>query len=264
MQSAKEVDVDFTGTSTQTILFDDDFEAQKSNIQLTESYINKLGNGEISVQGTSYVWRGVEFTFIFENLLSDFSFNSRARVFSEIETFAKWVKKITENGDLKKWNVILAGNGKAGDSSKDDIWEIGLHSVGKVNRSKKVLKNSTEDTINIGVLRTPSDLLADVYASRLTDISRNLLNKTTRMEKINEIRIESGVDDNPQLLIYRINKDSEARDKSKKENTRKDLNAVSDLIGLCITLPGINRKRLARSLTIDIEQKDNVEEWGEE
>lgn len=264
MQRAKEVDIDFTGTSTQTILFDNEMKILNGNIELTEEFINGLEDGEVSVQQSSYVWRNVKFKTIMDKLLSQFKFNRMTRVFNDIKSFSEWVYKITERGDLKDWNVIVAGNGTIGKVPVDKSWDIGTYTVGKVNRSRKVLKNSDDKTINIGVLRTPTDLLADVYADRLSHESKNMLSKTNTMDKINEIRKESGVDNNPQLLIYRINKDSEARVNSKEKGIRKDLEAVSDIIGLCITLPGISNKRLAQSLTIEIKQEKTSDEWGEE
>ncbi len=38
MQSAEEIDLDFSGTSSQTILFDDDVASQRKNIEVTECF----------------------------------------------------------------------------------------------------------------------------------------------------------------------------------------------------------------------------------
>lgn len=264
MQSAQEVDVDYTGTSTQTILFENDIKILSSNISITEEFIYKLGEGKVSDLKSSYIWKNIKFERILEDFLSEFIFHSRSRVFNEIEIFSEWVKEITERGDLKDWNIIVAGNGNVGIDSKENDWKIGEYSIGKVNRSRKILKKSDDETINIGVLRTPKDLLADVEFAKLSSSSIELLKNPIKSEVIDEIRKEAEVEDNPQLIIYRIDKDSEARSKSKKDGLRKDLNSIEDIIGLCITLPGIRRNRMAQSLTIRLSQKKPNDEWGEE
>lgn len=250
MQSAKEFDIDYTGTSTQTILFENNEDILRNNISVTDDFIKGLDQGRVSDLESSYVWENINYKIIKENFLKKFQFHNRARVFNDIDVFSEWVEEIADRGDLANWNIIVAGNGKIDHLKDDSKWIIGDKAVGKVNRSRKILKNSDDETINIGVLRTPSDLLADVKLDRISAESKGLIRNTISNDKINEIRKEAGVDGNPQIIIYRINRNSVARETSKE--TRKDLNAVEDIIGVCITLPGINSKSIAQSLTIKI------------
>lgn len=87
MQSAQEVDIDYTGTSTQTILFDNDYETLSRNIEITEEFIKGLGKGSESDLKLSYIWKNIRYDSIIEPFLSKFKFHNRSRVFNEIETF---------------------------------------------------------------------------------------------------------------------------------------------------------------------------------
>lgn len=265
MQSALEIDIDYTGTSSQTILFENNHNILFENIKCVEDFIQVLGRSEISCMESSHVWRNVDFNLINSQLFNKYKAHDRSRVFNDISTFAEWVKTLTESGALGSWNIILAGNGQISSLENESIWDINGIKVGKVNRSRKIIRNSSDNTINIGVLRSPKDLLADVHIDKLSDSSKNLLFTTVKAGKINEIRKESGIDNNPQLIIYRINKDSKARTGYVNDNIlRVDLNAVEDIIGLCVTLPGISKNRMAQTLTIRIDQDKNDEEWVEE
>lgn len=259
MQSAIEFDIDYTGTSTQTILFENNENLLRNNIDTAHEFIRVLGEGRISDLESSYVWENIDFKIIKENFLDKFHFHNRARVFNNIEVFSDWVEEITKRGDLSNWNIIVAGNGKIGQIDEESKWTVGNITVGKVNRSRKVL-NTADDLINIGVLRAPSDLMADVKLNAISTKSRETLKNVISIDKINEIRKEAGVDSNPQFILYRINKDSKARVASKEK--RKDLEAVEDIIGVCITLPGINSKSIAQSLTIKIDPQRLVTDEG--
>ena len=65
-------------------------------------------------------------------------------------------------------------------------------------------------------------------------------------------RDKSGLETTPQLIIYRIDKDSKANSK-----TREDLNAVEDIVGLCIYIPG-GRIGTNYVSTISINLKNDV------
>lgn len=261
MQGAEEIEMDFTGTSSQTIIFDNDASILKHNIDVTEKFINRLGAGEISHLETALVWQNIEFTQIMEELLKDFKFHRRSRVFNELDAFAEWVKKVSFNQNLSNWNIIAAGLGKV-NQYNEKSWLLTGGSVGKINRSRK--KGYDENTINIGVLRAPKDLLADVDPQKISQTALEKINTAIAAEDVELIRTEAGLERTPQLIIYRIAKDSTARQKT--EN-REDLNAAEDIIGLCISIPGVKpRTGIAGALTVKI-NKDRLtvdENWGDE
>jgi hypothetical protein len=259
MQSAEEIDIDYTGTSTQTILFENNETVLKKNIHTVERFIGNIDSFEESDLESAFVARNIDFKIIKKEIFDKFEFHRRARVFNEIDVFSKWVLGLNKEEKLKKWNVIVAGNGKVNSSDIDNPWKLNIGSIGKVNRSRKKLKNQKEETINIGALRAPIDLLADLKINELSYEYQEKIKHNISNREIENIRKESGIEDIPQLIIYRIDKNSEPRKNSK---TRKSLNAVEDIIGLCITLPGVNRNRLAKTLTIKLDGREVKDEWG--
>ena len=67
-------------------------------------------------------------------------------------------------------------------------------------------------------------------------------------------RDKSGLEITPQLLIYRVDKDSKARGAGL---TRVDLNAPEDLIGICLYIPG-GRIGTSYASTISIKMSNDV------
>lgn len=261
MQSAIEIEYDFTGTSSQTISFDNDEMVLRNNLNVAESFINGLDEGKVSHLKSAYVWNNIKFSTIYQKLLQPFRFQAGARVFNDLDTFAEWVNKVSVTEDLKDWNVILAGLGDVTKLNDTAEWRLKYGSVGKINRSRKI--HSNNKVINIGVLRAPKDVFADVPPEFLPE------KDTVNAIEIEKVRRGAGLDRTPQLIIYRINKDSKARDQSQKsadKPVRYDLNAVEDIIGLCLIIPG-NRSngKKAKALTVKINKTVMVEEiWGDE
>jgi hypothetical protein len=244
-QSAEEVDFDYTGSSTQTILFNNDKDEQRQNLYIMDDFLEQLSQGELR-QNNRLLWRSVKFSYIAEHLLKRMTFHEKTRIFNnkELDPFIEWVTSKTEEGLLDNWNVIVAGKSIAG-LDEDKIWEIpSVGKVGKVTRTRK--SSSTEKGfINIGALRAPADLYADVNKDKLSQEERKELDKSSpSIKRIGEIRKSAGLEHTPQLIIYRIDKDSKAKEYSSDENNpknaRKDLNAKEDIIGLCIRIPGID------------------------
>ena len=64
-------------------------------------------------------------------------------------------------------------------------------------------------------------------------------------------REEDGLGNNPQLIIYRIDKDSTYQGNAL--GSRRDLNAADDLIGINISIPGnTSEESLGKSIQIKI------------
>lgn len=240
-QAAEEVDIDFTGSRIQTILFDDDKDIQHKNIEKTENLIRNLGEGESPKN--KIIWRNVDFNLISE-YLKNMQFNPSVRLFNEkqIDPFIEWIKSKSEEHKLNNWNIVLSGN-EPNYNKPDTVWEVPENKpVGKVNRSAK---SREKDTVNIGVLRDPADLYADVKLEELSEETREKMMKGTLMSKdVDLVRYEAGMQDTPLLIIYRINKKSTSKKKSNGENPggRQDLNTAEDLIGLCINIPGVGSR----------------------
>ena len=137
-------------------------------------------------------------------------------MFNEIEVFSEWVESVSSDEGLTDWNVIVAGVGLANDEKRhpSKSWFLRNGSVGKVNRTRNVSSASRPTMINIGVLGAPRDLLADTW-DRLPQDIRTAAEQSTDTAFYRAERSKVGLDKTPQLIIYRIDKDSRLTQKSK-------------------------------------------------
>ena len=249
MQSARPADMDLSGQYSQTYLFYNDKEILKSNINVVTKFIEGLGKPEGRKPCNKHaentlIWRNIPFTKIYQ-MLKEYRAPKRLMVFNDIdiEGVADWINKMTSEGKLTDWNVVVAGT-----ASKEKIWKLTYGEIGKVRRTRK--KNYTDkNIINIGVLRDPKDLIADVD---LEGKDAGLINRVMKFkaQDAKSIRSEAGLNMTPQLLIYMIDKDS----KADSESNREDLNAPEDIVGLCLNIPGGKRgTNYAAKITIRLE-----------
>lgn len=252
MQSAEPTDVDFSGSFNQTYLFDNNAEVLKSNMKKAKEFIRSLGQPEKRKECNSHasnviIWRNVEFSLV-KKFLLEYKFNQRLSVFNDISSVITWIEKISLEGKLENWNVVLAGKV----SDENSVWESPVGPINKVSRTRKVLKNEADTVINIGVLSDPKDIIADVdLDGQPQEIADKISGFKSKYAK--EIRSLAGLDTIPQLIIYIIDKDSKV---AKKSQTREDLNAVEDIIGICLNIPG-GKRGTDYTATISIHMKNN-------
>lgn len=242
MQSAVASDMDFTGSFNQTYLFDNDSEVLCKNMKVFINMIQSLGKpadpSHFRMQANNcYIWEDVDFSKI-KSFLLEYHYEQRLKVFNNIKELVKWISKMTKDGKLNTWNVVLAGTGKVGKAGKKSL-QIGDLIINKVERSRKAVET---DYINIGVLQAPADIIADINIDRLNEEQRINLTRATSTNKqyisYKQIREKCGYEMTPQLLLYVIDKDSKARSES-----RRDLGADEDIVGLCLNIPGGGRDR---------------------
>lgn len=253
MQSAKATDMDFSGSFNQTYLFDNDVNILQNNLESVEDFITSLGQPEIHKEcnkkhaNNSIIWRNVDFSLVKE-FLQRYKFNQRLGVFNDISSVITWIEKITMEGKLENWNVVLAGKG----SNKNLVWNSPVGPVNKVSRTRKKVKNESDTVINIGVLRDPKDVIADVdLEGQYRDVIDKIASFKSKYAK--EIRSLAGLDSTPQLLIYVIDKNSKV---VKKSETREDLNAVEDIVGICLNIPG-GKRGTDYTATVSIHMQNN-------
>lgn len=235
MQSAKPTDMDFSGSFNQTYLFDNDAKILRKNIIAVEEFIRLLGAPEKNKECNAHanntiIWRNVHFSKV-KDFLKKYKFNQRLGVFNDIDSVISWVEKITTDGKLDAWNIVLAGKG----SDRNSVWKSPAGPVNKVSRTRKKPKNEADTTINIGVLRDPKDVISDVD---LEGKSQDIVEKVTKFQAkyAKEIRSLAGLDTTPQMIIYMIDKNSTTNSES-----RMNLEAVEDIVGLCMNIPGGKR-----------------------
>ena len=143
---------------------------------------------------------------------------------------------MTKDGKLGDWNVVVTGR----PDSQNGEWVLpNGRIIYKVRRARKKVENEIEDrVINILKLKEGRDVLADVDVDGLTDLK--LKNEIIEYIESGEnraaeaVRDMAGLETTPQLLIYRVDKDS----KSLNSELRQNLDSPEDLIGICIHIPG--------------------------
>lgn len=235
-QAMVPAEMDFSGSFNQTYLFDDDKTILEDNFDLTEQFINSLGTPENKKKCNSHanncvIWRNVSFDKV-NDFISTFKFNQRS-FFSNLKPLTEWIKEITAEGKLGNWNIILAGKETGNEYNFKNC------SITKVNRTRKANVASLDGVINIGVLRAPTDIIADIDLENQSKEFVDRFKAEKGSEKLHKkLRYDSGLSNTPQLIIYIVDKDSKASDSSKKAGTRKDLEAPADIVGICINVPG--------------------------
>lgn len=230
MQAVKEKR-DYSGTYKQTYKFDNDASIMQDNINAFEKFLDKLGKPEPKSTNKygeyAQIWRCVGVSDII-HFLEDYKFS---KVLPECENVVKWIKTDIVRNVLGTWNVVLSGN----KTSSDQLgkYEHNGYSVNKVNRSKFSKKIEENDSvINIGTLRNPYDLLADIDLTKDPDLE-NVINEAPA-SKIKQVRRRSSEKETPQLLLYVVSSASTAEPGA---DNRVNLNTDYDLIGLSINIP---------------------------
>ena len=145
MQAATESTMDYSGASNQTYLFDNNAEILKKNIILTEDFIKGLGN-ESRPAGKNYfshnaIWKNISFAYI-RNYIENFKFCSRLQVFDNTRPLLDWLEKVTGEGKLGNWNVIVAGKKSSGNGT----WPLpDGQIINKVNQRVNELASESAD-----------------------------------------------------------------------------------------------------------------------
>lgn len=240
MQEATAAEMDFSGSYSQTYLFDNNKDFLEKNIEETAAFISSLGapetRKEINIHADgSYIWRNVDFSLI-SNYLKKYSFQKRQEIFNDIDALHEWIDKLTKKDKLTKWNIILVGKAHKG-VFPPNTWNSPVGPLIPVIRTKKS-RTKEDGIIDIGVLRDPADIVKDIdLEGKNSDVYDGIKNFKSKFAK--EIRRKAQMDRVPQLLIYVIDKDSKARQsiKSADNPTRLNLEAPCNIVGICLNIP---------------------------
>lgn len=263
MQAAQTAEMDFSGYSPQTTVFEDNIDFLQHNIQCTERLIEQMGTPVPSFDKSSLVWRNVSFEDVLKPYFQDYKVAKTNQGFHEMDLFIQWIEKMDEQRESKKWNVVVAGTGDLEmNNTPGKYWEISGYKVGNNNRARVVYKfGKPSDLLDIRVLRSPKHLIADIDASILTDKQRKLLEDLGTNNKYKEMRHILGYDETPLLMIYRINQEYKYKNTRGVKNgtyKRVDMKAKEDMIGICVVVPG-DRRSLAGKITVKLTKKDMEE-----
>ena len=259
MQAATEAAMDYSGASNQTYLFDNNAAILRDNIRFTEQFIEELGSEWTPADNhfqNDVVWRNIDFSMV-RKYVERFHFCPRLKVFNDTKPLMDWIEKVTSEGKLGTWNVIVAGKKNA----TNGTWTLpNGKTVNKINRSRKTNQNeSDESLLDIGVLRDPMDLFADVDIASVSDpaVKQLILAAISESKAAGAagLRDRTGLDTTPQLIIYRVDQNSTG------SGARRDLKADEDIIGISIYIPG-GRIGTSYASSISIKIKNDIFDGG--
>ena len=229
MKEIQGAEYDFSGTNKQLTIFHahtNDGALLRKNIDRTDEFLMELGPGKPAK--SAFAWFGVDFAKV-RKFLETHDFHGRARFFKEIQPFLDWFAE--NEGSFQRWNVIVGG--RAAVHLAEGNWRLPSgHTIGKISRTRL---NAASDatSVSIGVLRDPSDLLADAA-------SPPEMPKGPSNAEIVKFRDAAGLGTTPQLLLYRIDKDSVPNPPADEDPpARSKLDTPEDLIGISIWMPGV-------------------------
>jgi len=232
MQARQAASLDFSGSNIQTVNFVNKRATLSKNIQTTETFLKSLGVPSLYKRGLKSVWNGVDAGEIIR-FIHDLEISERNRAFNDKKLFCAWLKKASHDPSIAKWNVIAAGINRP-DSNP---WKVGA-GINRIFRSK-IKRVSDGDNFSIGTLLGPADRFLD-FPDDYKPPKDNLKEADVTAERTRVLG-----SDVPQLIIYRIDKDSPAPKRTPKSGTeevRAKLDAVEDLVGICLLIPGERRR----------------------
>lgn len=264
MQSAEEAEVDFTGFNKQTVLFKNDADTLSANIRLTSQFLNGLETfSDTNIEQGYLNWTDVPFEKIC-NYLEAFHFAEEDTAFNNISGLLKWYKDIMESDpdSFTDWNIVFSTTSNIPIANRDSAWNIKGYAPRAITRTAKM--KSSEGLANIGALRAPTDLYADLNLS--TSELNAQLRESERLAQqhvMRRIRYEYNYGKTPLLVIYRIDKDSKVKENSKRQN----LEFSEDIIGMNLLIPSqlnpdSNGKKHVRK--IRIKRPENLEDLDQD
>lgn len=252
MQSAEDTYLDYSGTYLQTFLFDRDAAILQSNLDATRDFLNGLGKPEDPSKylRAAMVWRNVGFDVV-RSYIDQYKFQARMKTLNDLDPLMEWIEKLTDKKVLKNWNVILAGI----DDANAPKFTFKGGSIAKVNRTLK--KNRPDKSIlDIGVLRNPEDILADINMDEISPKVKDEL-KDPKDKSAKVLRAHAGLGRTPQLIIYIVDKNSAPANPN--STTREALDSPVDIAGICINIPGeADKNDSETTVSIHVKPEDDT------
>ena len=269
MQSAVATEFDFIGFNTQTIYFENDTTILEKNLKATSEFLNNLDVPIIKRH--RMVWQNVDAKKVM-SYLENYKVCEDDIKMSSLPALIKWIQENSET--MANWNIIYSALGEIEESKGlDENWNIHGYSPKPVIRTK--LKNrSSEKVANIGALRAPSDLLADI-----TENLEPSEKSASKPVEIAAIRSKYGYEKTPQIIIYKVDKNQMTEDEFISQNTKPDgtqikkkrapLNFAQDVIGINVMIPGVSKggnlaKYVSAKISVKNKVNDDFNEDGED
>ena len=126
IRSGKKMQVTFSDSLAQTIVFDKNKDTQENNYKHVDKWIEGLGSFDVQKKN-NYLWDDVKPDQI-HKLMADFKIHPFSRG-ADPELISKYIEKVNDFGELTSWTVALISSGTA----KTKL-PIGGHQTGLVER----------------------------------------------------------------------------------------------------------------------------------
>lgn len=231
------VQLSYSGRKLQTFLFRHrDPEWLEANLEATRELIDRFVRTRyepehLDDEGGRWLFRDVPVDAVVE-FIRMYRFHE-AHADLDRDLLTSWIlKQVDENGELERWNVAVMGSTRRvytlsdGEEVELGTVDLGLpEEVLLINRAP--MANSREDEADIKALMSKPDRVVDVEGidrSEARGMSEPQLQKQRPSGK--------GL-----LLIYPISKDSVPMGGKRAVGTRKEMNAVNNLIGVGLVFP---------------------------
>lgn len=234
MRHAQQCDVSWWGQHVQTIRFDHRDQVVISNNWKAAEALVAVSNSLTERHQDKLLFTDVPKSQILRFLRS-YSVHESHKDLSN-KFLLRFLEAQTDDM-LSSWNVGIPQTA-TGELSEKPIGPVGQ--VRLFNRSKL---RGTGDVADIKALMSKQDVLLDVDAEVPLAGAKWRSLKETRREHVGN---------KPLLLLYPINANSKAKEGS---DVRTDLDAVGDLIGFGIILPGSD-EMAGRHVSVDLDQPD--------
>lgn len=252
MRSAIKVNVSYSGTKVQTILFNDEDKSWlDTNIEATTALVAAArASGHTEDELPSKNMRG--FSGISNDLilgfLTDYKVHEDARTI-QTDTVREYIRTQADKGALDSWNVVFVErqNAPASDLS------LGLDEPLKLLRRRKMAASSKSGVANLKAISSRWDRFADLDYTKKSIVDSHGLSSEAQVRDyhLRDLRKKRGLDKVGLLTIYAINKDSDINEESGPEllnvpddsdstnpkSERVPLTAANHMIGISLMFP---------------------------
>lgn len=248
----------FIGKYQEFATFKNDDSVIKKNSDLTKHFLNHLEGIGISPDipseqdrkdGWNVVrWKGVSSKILIDEFLGKYDADLDSETAGEIHSMLlKWIKKISDSGDLDPWTILLAGKEESGKRRVGDVFEVNEHvSVRKVGRGmQKETEANTKghSFISIKTLRSRSDIYKDVFPNEFVD--RHMLRRVKENNGLDtDARVEErkmqGLEKTPLMVIYCLDHEYEPVVRAGEEIHKFKLTCNEDPVLFLVEIPNVD------------------------
>lgn len=248
MRSAVKVNVSFSGTKVQTILFkDEDKNWLDVNIAATEALVSAAhaaGHSEDELPSkNARGFSGITNDTILD-FLSNYQVHEDARTI-RTDTVREYIRAQADKGALDSWNVVFV---ERQNTVESDL-TLGLDKPLRLLRRRKMASGVRSGVANLKAISSRWDRFADLEYSKKSIVDSHGLagEGQVRDHLLRDLRKKRGLDKVGLLAIYPINKDSEdgevfrdapdTSDANESKSERVPLKAANHVIGIALMFP---------------------------